>query len=346
MVQKRFSVIYAVLLFVILVGGLFIIYNNLSLTGFAVENSGKLQKLKIDSVCSNEPDVYQTWKVWNKNNLDLEFSWSTDNTDLSGFGIALADGYGYFNTSVLSDSDAINIFVKGIKHDEVKVSHPMECEESEDNGDLIEINQTSNLTIINETIINQTEINSTDSNLTEINIINSTFVNETGILNETFLEENQTIINQTVNVSVETTVLNETSNETILSPVVESSSSSSSSGSSSSGGGGGGGSSGGSSSVSKVINKTNQTISKNESSEVLEEVINESPQESSVNETQEEGFNFFRIAGNVIKGPLEMGKGLFSSKNKYIGWYFIGGFILILSIVLLVRRARKVREVS
>ncbi len=123
--KNKIVAIIFVLVFLICLSFIFL---NPALTGFSIKDSSvdKMQKLELTSVCSDKPDVLRTWAAWNKNNVNIDFYWEVSDTNQTGFGIVMANGYAYFNTTTIEGKNIVRIFVNKIQQD-TQVSKGEQC---------------------------------------------------------------------------------------------------------------------------------------------------------------------------------------------------------------------------
>ena len=80
------------------------------------------QKLKLTSMCSPNPPSYRVWRVRNSNPFPLNFTWDVYGTSQTGVGSVPAmsgstPGEMTFQTTTVSGSNTVRIFVNGVLHD-------------------------------------------------------------------------------------------------------------------------------------------------------------------------------------------------------------------------------------
>lgn len=86
-------------------------------------------KLKLTSVCSDDPDVSRRWRVRNANSYDVAFTYIVYGTSQSGSLLAPADSDFYFETDTVSGANTTKILVNGVQQD-VKASSGEACSEN------------------------------------------------------------------------------------------------------------------------------------------------------------------------------------------------------------------------
>ncbi len=284
----------------LLFGALFLISENLQLTGFAVK-AEKFLDLKVNPICYSGAGGFRTWRIHNVNAYEVAYDWDIEDSEQNGSDIA-PRLFSYINTTIVSRADRLRVFVDGnISGSDLNNSELCESLET-----LNETNQTlpeENQTIENQIEINQTGINITlpEENQTETNI---TEINET--------ETNQTIINETLN-------------ETTL--VAESSISSSSSG----GGGGGEGGGGGSSSqlLLETVEETKETTATEEAPATTDVAGGQNPP---AEEIPEQGKSFVALVGNAVKAPFDKINSFFENR----GISHVAGYVILLVLAFLI----------
>ena len=358
MISKQQMGIYASLILIVLILGFSIFYNNSSLTGFAVDgnnnndnngNNNNIQKLKISSICSDEPNVLLSWGIRNKNDIALEFNWDIKGVSQNGYGIAAADSYVYLNTITIEGSNKLRVFVNGTEHD-TKVSSreqcppaPVPCLENWSCSNWSECSSGNQTRICIENNACNTTVNlPTILQMCENQIFNETNQTINQTINQTLENQINQTLNQTTNLTEENqnqTEINETSNNTavIAQTTIETSSANSGGSSSSGGGGGGGGGSGGSNSVSSDVPK----MTTGEKTEIVRPVITREDTAVDNNppvETTSESGSFFGIVGNAIKVPIDRVRGFLEQENfGYKIMLFVLFLFVILFIVFIVR---------
>lgn len=93
--------------------------------------SEELTKLRLTSLCSDDPAETRRWRVRNTNEVDVVFTWDIYGTELSGTETVEAGEDFIFDTPTQSGDNTMRIFVDG-KQQDVKASSGAACEEDTD----------------------------------------------------------------------------------------------------------------------------------------------------------------------------------------------------------------------
>lgn len=91
-------------------------------------NDLELEKLRLTSVCSTNPDQTRRWRVTNNNNVPVQFTWDVYNTGQSGTNTVPANSVIFFETTTVPGPNTTRIFVNGVQND-VKASSGAKCPE-------------------------------------------------------------------------------------------------------------------------------------------------------------------------------------------------------------------------
>ena len=117
----------------------------------------RYSKLRLTSVCSDDPDSARRWRVQNPNPYQLEFFWDLYGGDQNGVITVDPNGFIFFETAAVPGPNTVRIFVNAVQQD-VKASGGEIClgelkvEKAVDwNGHLLDGDAEFEICLINET---------------------------------------------------------------------------------------------------------------------------------------------------------------------------------------------------
>ncbi len=99
-------------------------YNETKITDF--DTAIVYEKLRLTSMCSEDPDFSRRWRVTNNNDFDILFTWELVGTELTDELIVEANSIVFFETETKAGPNTVKILVDGKQHD-VKASSGAKC---------------------------------------------------------------------------------------------------------------------------------------------------------------------------------------------------------------------------